>query len=212
MWNGEDLSIYSLDDMPLPIAAKPGFASTNPSTTSVDKSSPAFSYSQAEGSPPVTPATMNEALKAPSISSERTQPSGELSAKPGFRAAEAYVRPSPIFTNGNLIKYGFDLKNCTFSMSLDATQPIAKEYPTEIYLPEFHFSQTATKVEVSGGKWTVDRDDFDGGSFQVLRWWHGVGEQNISVKGERRLSGKDTGPDEEVGYLEQYRRSLCTVM
>ncbi len=191
---------------------KPGFASTNPSSTSVDKASPAYSYSQSESTLPVTPATMKDALKSPSISSERTRTPDELWAKPSFRAAEAYVRPSPIFTNGKLLKYGFDLKNCTFTMSLDAAKPVIEEYPTEIYLPEYHFGQNDTTVDVSGGKWTLDADDFDGGTVQILRWWHGVGEQNITVKGVRRRQGIDGNSDDEVGYLEQYRRSLCSVM
>lgn len=135
-----------------------------------------------------------------------------MAAAPGFRAAEAYVRPSPIATNGNLLKYGFDLKNCTFTMSLEASQPVAQEYPTEVYLPEFHFAQKATTVEVSGGKWTVDVDEIEGGTIQVLRWWHGIGEQSITVKGIIRRQGMENGSEDEVGYLEQYRRSLCSVM
>ena len=211
-WNGEDLSIYSIDDSPLPVASKPGFASINPSTTSIDKTSPAYSYSQSESSLPVTPANMKDALRAPSISSEQTKTSGDLSAKPGFRAAEAYIRPSPIATNGKILKYGFDLRNCTFTMSLDASQPVAEAHPTEIFLPEFHFGQGATNVEVSGGKWTIDVDEVDGGTMQVLRWWNAGGEQNITVKGVGRRQGMESGDDEEIGYLEQYRRSLCSVM
>lgn len=200
-----------MDDKALPLAAKPGFASTYPSSTSVDTGSPAYSHSQLESTLAVTPANMKDALKAPSISAERTGTSGELSAKPGFRAAEAYVRPSPIATNGRLLKHGFDLKNCTFTMSLEASKPVAEEFPTEIYLPEYHFGRTATNVEVSGGKWTVDIDGVGGGTVQVLRWWHGVGEQNITIKGVKR-QGMDLGSDEDVGYLEQYRRSLCSIM
>jgi Glycoside hydrolase family 5 C-terminal domain len=155
---------------------------------------------------------MKDALKAPSISSEQSKTSGELSAKPGFRAAEAFVRPSPIATNGEVVKYGFDLKACTFTLSLVAKKAIAEEHPTEIYLPEYHFEQNAINVAVSGGKWTVGSDEFDGGTMQILRWWHGVGEQNITVKGVVRRQGLDAGSEEEIGYMEQYRRSLCTVM
>lgn len=155
---------------------------------------------------------MKTSLKTPSISSEQTKTLGELSTKPGFRAAEAYVRPSPIATNGNVLKHGFDLRNCTFTVSLAAGKPVAEDYPTEIYLPEYHFAHNAMAVEVSNGKWTVDIEDVDGGTMQILRWWHGVGEQNITVKGVKRQQGMDTESNEEVGYLEQYRRSLCTVM
>ncbi len=155
---------------------------------------------------------MKTALKPPSISSEQIKKVEELSTKPGFRAAEAYVRPSPIATNGNVLKHGFDLRNATFAMSLEASTPVAEDYPTEIYLPEYHFAPNATTVEVSNGKWTVSMDEFDGGTIQILRWWHGAGEQNITIKGVKRQQGIDTASNEEVGYLEQYRRSLCTVM
>lgn len=155
---------------------------------------------------------MKDALQAPSISSERTKAPEESSAKLGFRAAEAYVRPSPIATNGSVLKYGFDLRKCTFTMSLDASKPVAEEYPTEIYLPEYHFGQNTINIEVSGGKWTLDVEEFEGGTIQILRWWHGVGEQSITVKGVSKQQRMDSDPDEEVGYLEQYRRSLCSVM
>lgn len=136
---------------------------------------------------------------------------GEPSAKTGFRA-EACVRPSPIATNGKVLKYGFDLKSFTFTMSLDARNPVAEDYPTEIYLPEYHFDQSAMTVEASSGKWVVDIDRFEGGIMQVLRWWHGVGEQSITVQGVKRRQGFDIGFNDDVGYLEQYRRSLCSVM
>ena len=201
-----------MDDSPLPIASKPWNTSSNPSSTSVDKTSPAYSYSQSESSLSVTPANMKVALKSPTISSEQTKTSGELSTKLGFRAAEAYVRPSPIATNGELQKHGFDLKSCTFTMSLEASKPVGEDNPTVIYLPDYHFGQNITNIEVSGGKWTVDLEEFDGGTRQILRWWHGAGKQNITVKGIRRQQGMDLGSDAEAGYLEQVRRSLCAVM
>lgn len=97
-------------------------------------------------------------------------------------------------------------------MSIDASKPVAEESPTEIYLPEYHFCREATNVEVSGGKWTVDIDEFDGGVLQVLRWWHGVGQQSITVTGVRQRQATDIGSDDDVGYLEQYTRDLCSVM
>jgi Glycoside hydrolase family 5 C-terminal domain len=155
---------------------------------------------------------MRDALKAPSISPEQIKTAPDLSAKPGFRAAEAYIRPSPIHTNGRLLKHGFDLRNCTFTMSLNADRPVAEAYPTEIFLPEYHFGRDETNVAVSGGKWSIDIDKVDGGSMQVLRWWHGIGEQSITVKGIKRRQGMEIGSDEEMGYMEQYRRSLCSIM
>ena len=97
-------------------------------------------------------------------------------------------------------------------MSLDASTSVAEEYPTEIYLPEYHFEPSETTVDVSSGKWTLDIDRFDGHVMQKLRWWHGVGEQSITVKGVKRRPGMEMGSDEDIGYLEQYRRSLCAIM
>lgn len=156
------------------------------------------------------PGNLKRALTSPSISSERSQTSPD--GKQGFRAAEAYIRPSPIVTNGNLSHYGFDLRNCTFTLSLEAKASTPEDAPTEIYLPEFHFPSAHTVVTVSGGKWTIDFEEVGSVSVQRLRWWHGEGEQEIKIQGLKRKPGEILSTAEDEGYLEQCQRNTCTVM
>lgn len=145
----------------------------------------------------------------------------------GYRAAEAFIRPSPIFTSGNLTSYGFDLRRVTFTCALECDSPTTEEGPTEIFLPAFHFPRDHTEVQVSGGKWTLSFEGVDDGvndvekdaMIQKLRWWHGEGSQHITVKGVARPPGSTSsspsalsGADEENGYYEQCQSAKCVVM
>lgn len=198
-WNGEDLSIFSRDDLELPSGS---------TSRSLDPQSPAYSESYSSGGEPeVGPRNLKGALSAPSISSEEpTQPKG-------YRAAEAYLRPSPIYVNGTVKDHVFDLKNCTFTMSLVATQATATDAPTEIYLPDFHFPDGQTVVAVSGGKWEIEFQDIQDIKLQRLRWWHSEGEQDIRIEGQKRQPGEFSNPSgEDVTYLEQCQRGDCLLM
>lgn len=97
-------------------------------------------------------------------------------------------------------------------MSLECKAPATDDVPTEIFLPEFHFPRDNTTIEVSSGKWTISVDDMDGGMIQRLRWVHGAGKQNLTVKGVQRRQGMALGKEEEEGYLEQCRQSNCHIM
>lgn len=160
----------------------------------------------------MVPDKLKRTLATPSISSQKSNTPAEIGSTPGFRAAEAYVRPTPIATVGNVISYGFDLRNCLFTLSLKCQSAATEDVPTEIFLPEFHFPRDNTAVEVSSGKWTISVDDMDGGMTQRLRWIHGEGKQNITVKGEQRRQGMALGKEEEEGYMEQCRQSKCNTM
>lgn len=160
----------------------------------------------------VHPGNIKDKLKTPSISSKTTDGPPELTSNPGFRAAEAYVRPSPISTAGKIVNYGFDLRNCVFTMTLRAQKPTTEEEPTEVFLPEFHFPSDKCSVEVSGGKWKISTDDADGGMIQRLRWWHVEGEQKLKVTGVQRRQNMSLGKEEEEGYLDQCQQSKCSVM
>jgi len=144
-----------------------------------------------------------------------------------MRAAEAFIRPSPITTAGDILKYGFDLRSCTFTFSLTATAATKEDGPTEIFLPDYHFPPEETTIEVSGGRWRIDAVavQVDGeqqqqasGSMQVLRWWHGEGEQSMTVKGVKRKAGAASGQDRDgefgYGYFESMRTlaANCSVM
>jgi len=131
--------------------------------------------------------------------------------KAGFRAGEAFVRPTPMATFGTVKSFGFDLKNCTFHLSLTAPNVTPEDAPTEVYLPEFHFPSGGTTVETSGGKWTISTDERDGGLMQKLRWWHAQGEQQMTVKGVKRKAGGAIVQQDDDSYIEQYRNN-CAVM
>lgn len=116
-----------------------------------------------------------------------------------------------------MVKYGFDLNSVTFTFSLVASQATKEDVPTEIFLPEFHFPPEKTNVEVSGGRWRIDVLDVDGEGMQVMKWWHGAGEQSMTVKGVKRKPGTwgvEDAADAEAGYLDTMRSSVesCTVM
>lgn len=129
----------------------------------------------------------------------------------GYRAAEAYVRPAPMFVQGSITSYGFDLRSCTFILNLTALAPTAEGAPTELHLPEWHFPNGSTSVEVSGGKWAITM----GEHVQMLKWWHAEGEQTITVRGKVRKSGLPVGAaEQEDGYLGQYWQNWqnCSIM
>jgi len=131
---------------------------------------------------------------------------------PGFRAAEAFVRPTPICTHGDVIEHGFDLRNCTFTLTLNAPSATSEPAPTEVFLPEYHFPKSHTEIEVTGGKWSFGLDDEYGGLQQKLRWWHAGGEQKLTVRGVRRRQGMVIGAEDEEGYLDQCRQKGCVMM
>ncbi|KAL8833455.1 MAG: hypothetical protein Q9170_004264 [Blastenia crenularia] len=216
MWNGEDLSIFSLDDKVLPLSPNPNnkdSKSPSASTVSVDRSSPAYSESRSNNNSPVSPRNLRQTLSTPSLSSQKSNTSAVLGSNPGYRAAEAYVRPSPIATVGNVVSSGFDLRNCVFSMTLECEEAATEDAPTEIFLPEYHFPRDGTGVEVSSGKWTISVDDADGGMIQRLRWWHDQGKQSLTAKGVKTRQGIPLGQEAEApGYLEQCRQSGCVIM
>jgi hypothetical protein len=215
LWNGEDLSIFSVDDIPLPSslgASSREPASTNTSTASLDKSSPAYSQSHSSEQTLVSPTNLKKSLSTPSILSQNSNTAPNLTNAPGYRAAEAFVRPSPIYTFGDLISHGFDLRNVTFTIALECDSPTTEATPTEIFLPEFHFPRDRTEVTVSGGKWTISLDGVDNAMVQKLKWWHGEGSQNMTVKGVARRPGESSANDDEAGYYEQCQPNKCTAM
>jgi hypothetical protein len=157
-----------------------------------------------------TPTTVKKAF-----SSEQMSLSDSVSREPGklgFRAAEAFVRPWPNAVHGSVTSFGFDLKNCTFTLALNATSPTSETVPTEIFLPEWHFPATSTAVEVSGGKWAISVES----EVQKLKWWHAEGDQTITVKGLMRKLGTPMTNEGEEGYLEQCQSQgwnvNCTLM
>jgi hypothetical protein len=132
---------------------------------------------------------------------------------PGYRAAEAFVRPAPISVAGTITGYYFDLKRCEFNLSLLAETEADKEAPTTLFLPDYHFPKDGCTVEVSSGKWEISSDEEEGPLVQRLRWWHGDGTQRIRVTGlVRRYNSSEE--EEEGGYYDAIGRGIgqCSVM
>lgn len=145
------------------------------------------------------------------MASKLSSDDAELTGGMGYRAAEAFVRPSPVVTAGNLTSSGFDLRNCLFNIIVTASKPTDQDSPTEIFLPEFHFPKDHTHIEASGGQWKIVLDDKSSVRIQKLLWWHAEGEQTLKAKGVVRQYGKPVDTDEE-GYLNHYWQTGCSVM
>lgn len=115
-----------------------------------------------------------------------------------------------------MVGYGFDLRRVVFTFSLLSDRATKEDVPTEIFLPEYHFPPGKTQVEVSGGRWRIDVLDVNGEGMQVMKWWHGVGEQTMTVKGVKRKPGAllDEEEDVDAGYLEAVKSTAenCSVM
>ncbi|KAJ4387879.1 hypothetical protein N0V93_008482 [Gnomoniopsis smithogilvyi] len=220
-WNGEDLSIYSLDDKPLPLSAIPRSKAGSLSSTNAPPSQPSEDVA-------ITPSNLKRTITNPSISTSSTPPppadttlpeamrtTDRTLAAPGYRAAEAYVRPSPVAVAGDITHYVFDLKTCAFQVSLRTTKNPDPNEPSIFFLPEFHFPRDGCSVETSGGKWEIFTDD---GEIQKLKWWHGPGQQTLKVVGvvKRGLNGSGEGGEgEEAGYYDTVSHWIsqgCVVM
>ncbi|KAL2262229.1 hypothetical protein VTK26DRAFT_2065 [Humicola hyalothermophila] len=208
-WNGEDLSIVSIDDKLLPLSPRPrtadGDAPARPSGAAAK---------DLDDDESVTPANLKRSITNPSISSEATTRQPELTASPGYRAAEAYVRPTPIAVAGDITSYGFDLRQCLFTLKIKAPKVADPGAPTVVFLPEYHFPKDDCSVEVSSGKWEISSDEEETVLLQRLRWWHGEGEQTLRVSGVVRKHNVDEGA-EEAGYYEQCNQGAwgnCSVM
>lgn len=203
LWNGEDLSIYSVDDKAVPA----GPFSPADSRASLDKNSPTFSRAQSTDTLSINPSNLQKTITAERMSSKKDDDDVR-----GLRAAEAFIRPTPVTVHGDISSYGFDLKNCTFKLALSAPSSTSEDFPTVCYLPEFHFPSGQTNVEVSGGKWTITSEETDGALQQTLRWWHAEGDQVMTVKGVVRKPGSALGTEEDEGYLQQCQKQTCAVM
>ncbi|KAK4154306.1 glycoside hydrolase [Chaetomidium leptoderma] len=210
-WNGEDLSIFSVNDKLLPLSARPKSPDLD-GPASNQRSS--VSKQELDDDDSVTPANLKKSITNPSISSEATSRQPELTASPGYRAAEAYVRPAPIVTAGVITNYGFDLQQCLFTVTIKAPKVAGPDTPTVVFLPEYHFPKDACSVEVSSGKWEISSDEEETVLLQRLRWWHGEGGQTLKVSGVVKKHNAGEGA-EDTGYYEQCNQgalSNCDIM
>lgn len=203
-WNGEDLSIFSGDDKLLPMSPVPKTPDISQSTSSLLRNSDGASGQRREldDDDSVTPSNLKQTLTNPSISSEVTTTKPELTSSPGFRAAEAYVRPAPVVTAGTILNYMFDLRQCQFNMTISAPVVAETDTPTVVMLPEYHFPKDSCLVEVSSGKWEISSDEDESVLLQRFRWWHGEGQQTLKITGVVKKHNAE-GSAQDAGYYEQ---------
>lgn len=125
----------------------------------------------------VTPQNLKRSLTSPSFTSAAAMmsPSSadpDLTGTPGYRAAEAYVRPCPTHVAGDVVSYGFDLRRCEFTLKLTraaGSGPAPDAHPTVVFLPEFHFPRDhRVDVDVSSGKWEIAAGEDPGPLAAVL--------------------------------------------
>ena len=125
----------------------------------------------------------------------------------GSRAFEAFVRPSPVVVTGTLKSYGFDMRSCTFTLSMKPfIEEPPEDAPTEIFIPEYFFQDCEPEISVSSGRWMMYRPG------QVLRWWHsGLGEQSLKVSSAYKREGCVGTVDDDVeGWY--YWTEKCRIM
>lgn len=125
----------------------------------------------------------------------------------GSRAFEAFVRPSPIVVAGIPKAYGFDMRSCSFSLSMIPLEEVpAENSPTEIFLPEYFFQDCEPEISVSSGRWIMYRPG------QVLLWWHsGLEEQKLTVSSGYRKEGVvGIANDDVEGWYYWYGK--CQIM
>lgn len=201
-WNGEDLSVWSLDDRkPSPLQALP---SAEASTSSLPK----YASPTSTLSPTSTSSLLQPSLTSLSRSAPPYAPAQDIDYDSGARAIESFVRPYPIATAGLPKSVDFDVKSSTFTFTLEARADDLRtgneSLPTEIFLPAVHYGAAAGSeaedakplfeastdaldldVKVSRGRWETEG--------QVLKWHHGrpeagsteVWREKISVKRRR---------------------------
>lgn len=211
-WNGEDLSIVSVDDRPIPVSPLPKTPDKQ-STASCSMTASSL-RNDVGGENGVTPSNLRQTLTNPSISSEAGPGQSALTATAGYRAAEAFVRPAPVATAGIITHYTFDLRHCEFSLTLRADEKTSRDAPTVVFLPDYHFPPGSCGVEHSSGQFEISSDEEETALIQRLRWWHDAGEQTLKVKGLVRRQYLETLGGDDEGYLEQYTKMLanCVVM
>lgn len=229
-WNGEDLSIHSVDDKLPPLCPLPKSATASQSATSLFQGSTMNNNNNSNNNndnnnrhvagdaESVTPGNLQRSLTTPSISSSRSTKDPELTNAPGYRAAEAFIRPTPTVVAGNVLSSGFDLRRCTYELKLQAPKAAEDNAPTVVFLPEFHFQKDQCDVTVSAGKWELSSDDSEGPMLQRLKWWHPEGDHTLNIQGVVRKHNIPEGSTEEAGYLEQCQQGSgfnfgnCSIM
>ncbi len=129
----EMLSIFSLDDACSScIVCYQEMSDENQSSASLLM--PNSARRDVMGETIVTPTNLKRANQSVHLIGNNIRKQPELTASPGYRAAESFVRPAPIATAGSLASYGFDLRRCEFSLAIQAPRAAGAEAPTVVFL------------------------------------------------------------------------------
>ncbi|ANB12501.1 hydrolase [Sugiyamaella lignohabitans] len=162
-WNGEDFSFWSSDSNgPKPESKKVALNDEHDSDSSV------LTRVRTEVSNQASVETLGPRKKR---------------STSGVRAVAAILRPFPLSIVGTIHSYSFDLQKSTFRLTINAERAPQKETPTEIYVPEYHFSAEDMAVEVTSGRWVYDLDT------QVLSWWHAeTDKQTIQIQSSEDIA------------------------
>ncbi|ODQ65764.1 glycoside hydrolase [Nadsonia fulvescens var. elongata DSM 6958] len=202
VWNGEDFSFWSKDDMKKDIkdiALSFEHDKEKPILSDIDEKmddDESFIYYQPISSG-LEPGGRRESLN--SIAQKYN----------GLRVKEAVIRPLPIQTIGHVVEYNFCLEKLIFHLKVDSSINVEKVIPSQrnrsmigmsqvkelesgdyfskldktqatlIFLPLLHYNDTTQpneiKVTLTSGEWKLDREK------QVLYWWHESGIQAIDI-------------------------------
>jgi hypothetical protein len=137
--NGEDLSIWSKDDMELP-SKNPESLPTNSTSTSTAASAISLESGSTTLASPASPAYTPDGIQFGS---------GITAAliTDGARAVGAFCRPFPVATVGTIKQADFDIASATFKLTVKVRPEdfTASDLTTEIYLPFVHYAKTLTK-------------------------------------------------------------------
>ncbi|CCF53974.1 uncharacterized protein UHO2_01104 [Ustilago hordei] len=151
-WNGEDLSIWSRDDVK---GAEQEDSSDSPSVASPSCSSASSIRSKSKSS--LTGLSSGCNSKSSINLPELVPGNGDYNAPNllnGSRGAAAFCRPFPVATVGTPASIEFDIKSSEFSYALDITgaelDRAQAGLPTEIYLPFLHYGADGVAAAASG--------------------------------------------------------------
>jgi hypothetical protein len=148
-WNGEDLSLWSRNDVK---SADPDDTLATPRS----RKSSSASSSQSATKPMASLTSLSSSSRSSTNLPELVPGDGEYNAPSllnGLRAASAFCRPFPVATVGTPASIEFDMKSSQFEYVVDVTAAeLQHGLPTEIYLPFLHYGAHDVAAAASGDR------------------------------------------------------------
>ncbi|CAO1630031.1 unnamed protein product [Parajaminaea phylloscopi] len=161
-WNGEDLSVWSLDDRKSP---KTQMTMQSGPGVELSRDSSSATLSAVKGTAKST--VLKQTVQTESLSDSRSEdgdlmqastqlPNSIIPLIDGSRAAAAFYRPYPIAVAGDPVSIDFDIASATFKLVIDAqssssSSNTAGSAPTEIFVPLVHYAQDASLAALMVG-------------------------------------------------------------